>query len=135
GSQTTRSTAPQTQAATPTFGQDKFTLHSAGDRQFPPGFLWGSSTAGHQVDGDSVDDWTRFEGVPGKIAGGDRPGQADRHWDLFEQDLRAARAMNQNAYRFSIEWSRVEPRPGVFDQEALEHYRRMLAACKANGLK
>ena len=101
--------------------------------RFPPGFLWGAATAAHQVEGDNrASDWWAFEGA-GKLpfASGD----ACRHFQLFEQDFELARACGHNAHRFSIEWSRIEPRPGEWDQSALEHYRKVVQALRARGME
>jgi beta-glucosidase len=103
---------------------------------FLPGFLWGTATAAHQVEGNnSNSDWWDWEQVPGHIKNGDKSGPADDHYRLYPQDLALARGLGTNAYRFSVEWARLEPEAGKFDEQQVAHYRRMLEACKANGLK
>src|SRR5262249_2845153 len=104
---------------------------------FPSGFLWGSATAAHQV--ESADppatDWAAWEATPGKIANGDRAGAGPDAWDRYDADFALAQAMGHNAYRFSIEWARVEPTPGTFDEAAIARYKAMIASMKAHGLK
>ncbi|HEY9723396.1 MAG TPA: family 1 glycosylhydrolase, partial [Oscillatoriaceae cyanobacterium] len=83
---------------------------------FPPGFVWGTATAAVQVEGDTPNsDWARFERLPGKIKDGQRIGEAAKEWELYAQDYKQAEAMHTNGYRLSLEWSRLEPRPGVWD--------------------
>ncbi|MBI4868667.1 MAG: family 1 glycosylhydrolase [Candidatus Wallbacteria bacterium] len=103
---------------------------------FPAGFLWGTATAAHQVEGNnSNSDWWDWEQVPGRIKNGDKSGLADDHYRLYPQDLALARGLGTNSYRFSVEWARLEPEEGKFDEQQVAHYRQMLEACKANGLK
>ncbi len=100
-----------------------------------PAFLLGVATSGHQVDGDQPpahNDWTAWE-----HAGRTREpsGAAVRHWQRFPQDLALFRQIGANAYRFSLEWSRLEPAPGEYDDEALAHYQEMTEACRVHGLE
>lgn len=67
--------------------------------------------------------------------GWERSGDACRSWDLFEEDLRCLKALNLNAYRFSLEWSRVEPEPGRFDAEALARYAGWARRLKQEGIR
>jgi len=100
---------------------------------FPPGFLWGAATAAHQVEGDNrASDWWAFEQA-GKLpfASGD----ACRHYQLFEQDFDLAQGWGHNAHRFSIEWSRIEPREGAWDRGALDHYRDVVQALQRRGME
>ena len=72
--------------------------------EWPKGFLWGTATAAHQVEGGNVyNDWARFERQPGKIAHGDTSGAAAGHWEKVTEDIALMRALGANAYRFSIE--------------------------------
>lgn len=103
---------------------------------FPPGFVWGTATAAVQVEGDTPDsDWAEFETRPGAIRGGDRIGKAARHFERYEADFREAAAMHTSGYRFSIEWSRLEPARGVWNHAAVRHYRRMLLSLRAKGIR
>lgn len=101
---------------------------------FPAGFLWGAATSSHQVEGGNKNDWTEWE-ASGHIKNRQRSGQAADHWRRFEQDFDLLSELNLNAYRLSIEWSRVEPAPGQFDEKAIDHYRQMLAALEARGIE
>ena len=102
--------------------------------RFPANFLWGTATAAYQVEGGSTNtDWWRFELRPGSIAA-EPCGEACDSWHRWEEDLDLAASFGLNAYRFSLEWARIEPHHGEIDLEALEHYRSMLVACVARGL-
>src|SRR5512142_2109468 len=84
--------------------------------RFPPGFLWGASTSAHQVEGGNVaNDWWRFEQRAGAIRGGDRSGEACRHWERFDEDFARCAACGHTMHRLSLEWSRIEPAPGRTD--------------------
>lgn len=81
---------------------------------WPRGFLWGTATAAHQVEcGNRHNDWARFERQPGKIAHGDTSGAAAGHWERVAEDIGLMRELGATSYRFSIEWSRLEPAEGV----------------------
>lgn len=90
-----------------------------------PAFLWGVSTSSHQVEGGNDNDWTRWEQA-GRVAGGERSGKASHHWQRFDEDYELFDRLHINAYRFSLEWSRIEPDPGRFDDDALNRYRTMI---------
>ena len=102
--------------------------------QFPEGFWWGTATAAHQVEGGNVynDNWL-MEHVP-ESRFKEVSGDAVDHYHRYPDDLRLLKELGFNMYRFSLEWSRIEPEEGEFSRAALEHYRRMLAACHENGL-
>ncbi len=96
---------------------------------FPPDFRWGTATSSHQVEGNnSNNDWWAWEQQPGRILHGATSGLACNWWQNAEADFDSAAVMGTNAHRLSIEWSRVEPRPGYFDPHALDRYRTMLQA-------
>ncbi len=100
--------------------------------KFPPGFLWGTAISSHQVEGgNDKNDWWEWEKGPGRIADGSRSGQATDHWNRWPEDFDAARKMRMNAQRLSIEWSRIEPEEGKWDEEAIAHYRDMLKTLKS----
>lgn len=101
---------------------------------FPKNFLWGAATSAHQVEGNNHNDWTEWEKL-GRVKHGDRSGLAAGHYSRFSDDLAMAKSLGHNAYRFSIEWSRVMPNPGVIDEHELDHYAEVLASCRANGLE
>jgi beta-glucosidase len=101
----------------------------------PIRFLWGAATSAYQVEGGiEGNDWSEWEERPGAIRGGARAGRACLHWERFEEDLDLLRAIGLDTYRFSVEWSRLEPLPGRFDDAALEHYRAVAAACRARDI-
>ncbi len=105
-------------------------------RSIRPGgtFLWGASTAGHQVEGNLVnDDCWLLEHLPNSMFK-EPSGDACDHYHLFETDIALLASFGLNAYRFSIEWSRIEPVEGSFSQAELGHYRRMLEACHQHGV-
>ena len=101
---------------------------------FPPGFLWGVSLSAQQTEGGNTNNtWSRWE-REGRLKRGQRFGEAIGFWDHFAHHLDLAAELGQTAVRFSIEWSRVEPRPGVFDDDALARYRRITQAVRARGM-
>jgi beta-glucosidase len=104
---------------------------------FPPGFLWGTATASHQVEGDNhLNDFWAWEMEPGRIAGGHRSGKACDWWGgRWREDLDLAANAGQNAHRLSVEWSRIEPTPGKIDQDALAAYREILDGARRRGLR
>lgn len=97
-----------------------------------PTFLWGVSTSSHQVEGSTDNDWTRWEAL-GRVKHGERSGPACDHWHRYPDDYRWFAALGINAYRFSLEWSRIEPEPGRIDAEALTTYRKMVQQMRAWG--
>ena len=86
--------------------------------------LWGTSVSHYQVEGDDPCDWTEWE-RSGRTRGG-ACGRAVGAWDLYESDADLALDAGANAFRFSISWSRVEPRPGQYDDAALDRYSRLV---------
>ncbi|MEW5988884.1 MAG: family 1 glycosylhydrolase, partial [Chloroflexota bacterium] len=98
---------------------------------FPPDFLWGTATAAHQVEGNnSNNDWWQWEQEAGHILQGHRSGLACNWWENAEADLDRAAEMGTNAHRLSVEWSRIEPEPSVFDEAAVDRYRQILQALR-----
>jgi beta-glucosidase len=96
---------------------------------FPPGFVWGTSTAAHQTEGGNWNnDWWEFEHREGSGCR-DVSGDAVDHFHRYPDDIRLLRDLGFGAYRFSLEWSRIEPEADEWSQAALDHYRRMLACC------
>lgn len=101
---------------------------------FPHGFLWGAATSSHQVEGDNRNnDWWAWEqglGTPDRCSGA-----ACDQWRRFADDAKLAAELGHNAHRLSLEWSRIEPREGVFDDDAIAHYREVLVAFRAQGMR
>jgi len=110
--------------------------------QFPPGFLFGSATAAYQVEGglDNCNwrEWEqrgkRADGHP-TVEGGRGAGEACDMWNRFEEDLVHMKALGLAVYRFSVEWSRVEPEEGQFDDAALERYRGWCVQLREAGIE
>jgi beta-glucosidase len=101
--------------------------------RFPDGFLWGAATAAHQIEGNNVNnDFWRSE-VAGRLPY--RSDDATDSWNRWAEDIQLLSQIGLNAYRLSIEWARVEPEPGHFDQTALDTYRRQLEALKQAGIE
>jgi beta-glucosidase len=84
-----------------------------------PSFLWGVATSAYQIEGAVDNDWTAWEAAGRLRARTERCGVATRHRDRWQADLALLPTINANAYRFSVEWSRLEPRPGEPDLDAL----------------
>ena len=127
--------------------------------QFPKRFLWGASTSAHQVEGGLHNNWTVWElenarslaksaeykmghlpiwpEVKGQATKPDNyvSGDAIDHYHRYEQDFDIMKKMHLNAFRFSIEWSRIEPEEGAWDPAAIEHYRKYIKALKKRGLE
>jgi beta-glucosidase len=101
---------------------------------FPADFLWGVATAGHQNEGDNVDSDTWFLENVSPTVFQQRSGKAANGWERWESDLDLVAGMNLNAYRFSVEWARIEPVEGEFSEEALAHYEALVDGCRARGL-
>jgi beta-glucosidase len=101
---------------------------------FPHGFLWGTATAAHQVEGANYnsDCWV-LEHTPTRLFR-EPSGDACDQYHRYREDLALLAKLGFNSYRFGIEWARVEPEEGEFSIAALEHYRRVLAACHENNL-
>jgi beta-glucosidase len=100
---------------------------------FPRGFLWGTATAAYQVEGNSTNNnWYRWE-EEGHTKG--QAGLACDWWGgRWKEDFDRAAETGQNAHRFSVEWSRIQPTPDTWDEDALEHYRNMLRGLRERGM-
>ncbi len=125
--------------------------------KFPEGFLWGSATSAHQVEGENKNSWSEWEKQNAKRLAREAKkkwqswqqekfpemfeaknyisGKACDHYNRYESDFDIARELGHNAHRFSIEWSRVEPEEGKFDEKEIEHYRKVILALKERGLE
>lgn len=126
---------------------------------FPKGFFWGAATASHQVEGNNHNDWSEWEKANASRLAQESEqsfwwnphwkkfeieatnpanylsGSACDHWNRYAEDFDILKNLNLNAYRFSIEWSRIEPEEGKFDETALAHYREMIAALRSRGIE
>jgi len=101
---------------------------------FPEGFLWGAATAGYQVEGNNfnADIWTMENVKPTLYS--ELSGDACNSLELWPTDLDLVRATGLNTYRFSLEWPRIEPMPGVFSIAMLDHYKAIIEGCRTRGL-
>ena len=126
---------------------------------FPKRFLWGVSTSAHQIEGGNHNQWSVWELENAKSLAAQAPyqyddlanwpdirsaaksasnyvsGKAANHYTLYEQDIQLVKKMNMNAFRFSVEWSRIEPEQGVWNAEAVEHYKSVLAELKKQDIE
>ncbi len=124
--------------------------------KFPDGFLWGSATSAHQVEGNTYNDWSEWEKENAQLLASKAQirwerwqqkkfpemfdpenyvsGKAADHYNLFEKDFDIAQSLGHNAHRLSFEWSRIEPKKGEFDEKEIEHYRKVLKALHVRGM-
>lgn len=127
--------------------------------RFPKDFLWGASTSGHQVEGGLHDQWTAWESDHAaklaetaekrlhglriwpqieKQAKNPRnyiSGRGVDHFNRYEHDFKLVKQLNLNALRFSIEWSRIEPEQGEWNQAAIDHYKKYIRRLKAHNIE
>lgn len=126
---------------------------------FPKKFLWGTATAAHQVEGGTHNQWTVWElenakskAAQAKFHFGDLDswkyvadeamdpqnyvsGRGADHYNLYPLDFDLLKKMNMNAFRFSVEWSRIEPTEGAWDAEAITHYKQYIGELKKRGIE
>lgn len=97
-------------------------------------FLLGAATAAHQVEGNNIhsDYWAMEQMRSTSFA--EPSGDAVDHYNRYAEDIRLLSSSGLNAYRFSIEWARIEPQEGVFDEKEVEHYRDVIRCCKTHGV-
>lgn len=101
-------------------------------KTFPKGFSWGAATASYQVEGGIENtDWAKAA-REGRVP---PCGIACDHYRRFEEDFDIAKSLGHNAHRLSIEWARIEPEEGKWDEDAIMHYRRVLTALRVRGMK
>lgn len=120
-------------------------------------FFWGAATSSHQVEGGNHNDWSEWEKANADRLAQEAPkhwqkwqqekfpemmgrenyisGRACDHYNRYEEDFDLAKEGGHNAHRFSIEWSRIEPEEGKFDEAAMEHYVQVVKALRARGLE
>ncbi len=103
--------------------------------KFPEYFLIGAATAAHQVEGNNLhSDYWAQEHMP-HTSFAEPSGLACDHYNRYEEDIKLLSDAGLNAYRFSVEWARIEPEEGKFDEAEVEHYRKVIACCKAHGVE
>ncbi len=132
------------------------------NKQFPKNFLWGASTSGHQVEGGNHDQWTIWEKANAERLAKDAEklqgwrwnspvwedikkeakdpqnyisGKGIDHYNRYKQDFDLAKQLNLNAFRFTVEWSRIEPEQGKIDQEAIDHYKDYIKELKKRDME
>jgi len=125
--------------------------------KFPKGFLWGAAVSAHQVEGGNRNDWSEWEKENARRLAKEArlkwapwqqekfpemfdsqnyiSGRACDHYNRYEEDLDIAKSLGFNAFRISIEWSRIEPEEGKFDERGIEHYRKVIEAIRARGME
>jgi len=107
--------------------------HQHKTKHFPQGFLWGAATSAHQVEGNNYNnDWWQAEQA-GKIKF--KSGKACDQYHRYEEDFDLAQKMRHNTHRLSIEWSRIEPKPGEWNYPEVEHYRKVLESLSKRNIK
>ena len=108
--------------------------------RFPKSFIWGTATAAHQVEGNNTNNnWYHWENQfdennKPRIHDGDKSGIATDHWNRYLDDIRLMTELGISHYRFSIEWSRIEPKNGKFNQKAIQHYRDLCNSLLKNNI-
>ena len=103
-------------------------------RTFPEGFRWGAASAGHQTEGGNTGSDTWFLEHVRPTVFRQPSGQACNSYELWREDVDLVAGLGLDAYRFSVEWARVEPAEGQFSAEALAHYRAIVDRCLATGI-
>lgn len=98
-------------------------------------FLLGAATSAHQVEGYNVnsDSWAQEQMAHSSFK--EQSGIACDHYNRYEEDIQIMKNAGLNAYRFSIEWARIEPQEGVYDEKEVEHYRKVITCCKENNME
>jgi beta-glucosidase len=126
---------------------------------FPKNFFWGASTAAHQVEGNNYNDWSVWELAHAKelaqtahrrlsyLDNWDKikkqaedpnnyvSGRGVEHYKRYKEDFDIVKQLNMNAFRFSIEWSRLEPKEGVWDLAELDHYKKYIAELRKRNIE
>lgn len=97
-------------------------------------FLVGAATAAHQVEGNNIySDYWVLENLEHSTFA-ERSGVAVDHYNKYKEDIELLASAGCNVYRFSIEWARIEPEEGMYDEKEINHYRKVLDCCEENGI-
>lgn len=99
--------------------------------EFPKGFYWGAATSAHQVEGDNHNDWSEWE----KATNHPVSGHACGHYNYFREDFDIAKSLSHNAHMFSIEWSRIEPVEGKWNEKEVQHYQEVINALRERDME
>lgn len=103
--------------------------------QFPKNFKWCVATSAHQIEGGNIhSDWWQWE-QQGKVANKENTIHAADHWNRVEADADLITKINANAYRFSVEWAKIEPKDGQWDTAVLEHYKNEIKILRLKGIE
>ncbi|MEU1210631.1 family 1 glycosylhydrolase [Nocardia sp. NPDC005825] len=98
-----------------------------------PNFYWGVAAAGFQNEGHTPDsNWRRYVESHKDY---DRPGEMVDFYDRYLEDIDLAKGLGLNVYRLSVEWARVQPKPGVWDEDGFAFYDKVIAAIRAAGMR
>jgi beta-glucosidase len=104
--------------------------------KFPKEFKWGIATSSYQIEGGNTQsDWYRFEQEPGRVFQNDRSDDGPDHWNRVKEDIALLKKLGVQQYRMSIEWSRIEPQQGVWNHQAIEHYREEIRLLLENRIE
>lgn len=110
--------------------------------EFPSDFLWGTASAAYQVEGSNDPDlgevesnWWEWEQEPTRIVDGQRNPEGSGFYTMYDSDFALAASIGNKAYRLGIEWARIEPQPGVFNEAAIQHYRDVIQSARDHGLE
>ena len=103
--------------------------------RFKKDFLLGAATAAHQVEGNNTnsDNWAQEQMAHSSFV--EPSGDACDHYNRYAEDIELLSKAGLNAYRFSLEWARIEPEEGRFDESEIEHYRRVIRCCREHGVE
>ena len=96
---------------------------------FPDDFLWGVATSAFQLEGSPYADWTSWDAILSE-----KP-EVTSHYALYKEDLALLKELGVNAYRFSLEWSRIQPKENAWDQTALSHYQEIIDILGSNNIE
>lgn len=105
------------------------------DLRFPDSFLWGSAASAHQTEGGNHNSWSEWEKIPGKIKDGSNADIACDHYNRYKEDFDLARELGHQVHRFSIEWSRIEPKQGKWSNVEIKHYESVIKALLERDIK
>ena len=92
-------------------------------------FLWGVATSAFQLEGSPYADWTSWDAILNTNP------DVTNHYTLYRKDLHLLKELGVNAYRFSIEWSRIQPRESQWDESAIGHYQEIVDILRAGGIE
>jgi beta-glucosidase len=102
---------------------------------FPDDFLWGTATGAHHVEGDLYNSWSVWEDEGGHVWNNSRHGRAcEWRFGRWREDFQRMSDLNTNTHRLSVEWSRVEPEQGVWDEAVLAEYSQWIDELLARGI-